>query len=95
MAGAKTERTRVCFEFSVVCGTKLFALSQQFWSLDKVMTLCAFMSGNVQMVSGFCSILNIPDLIDKRKSQTSYYAVSGDQFSAIQSKLNSMWDHLL
>ena len=68
-------------------GTKLFALSQQFWSLDKVMTLHPFMSGNVQMVWGFCSILNVPDLIDNRKSQTSYYAVSGDQFSVIQSKL--------
>ena len=71
-----------------MCGTKLLALSQQFWSLDKVMTLHAFMSGNVQMVWGFCSILNIPDLIDNvRKSQTSYYAVSGDKFSAIQLKL--------
>ena len=51
------------------------------------MTLHAFMSGNVQMVWGFCSILNVPDLIDNRKSQTSYYAVSCDQFSVIQSKL--------
>ena len=52
------------------------------------MTVHAFMSGNVQMVWGLCSILNIPDLIDNiRKSHTSYYAVSGDQLSAIQSKL--------
>ena len=70
-----------------MCGTKLFALSQQFWSLDKVMTLRPFMSGNVQMVWGFCSILNVPDLIDNRKSQALYYAVSGDQFSVKQSKL--------
>ena len=52
------------------------------------MTLPAFMSGNVQMVWGFCSILNVPDLIDNRKSQTLYFAVSGDQFLVTQSKLH-------
>ena len=45
------------------------------------------MSGNAEMVWGFFSILNVPDLIDNRKSQTSYYAVSSDQFSVIQLKL--------